>query len=74
MAAAKKNGRVLGRPRLLPEEKLEEAIVAIRVRGESLVDVAGKYDVPPRTLQRMIAARKQQMRRVDVNICSNRVG
>lgn len=54
MAAARENGRVLGRPRLLSEDKLQEAIVAIRVHGEPLIDVARRYNVLPRTLQRMI--------------------
>lgn len=54
MAAAKENGRVLGRPRLLSEDELEEAVVAFRVRGEPIVDLARRYDVAPRSLRRMI--------------------
>ncbi|MCD2172306.1 recombinase family protein [Rhizobium sp. C4] len=54
MAAAKQNGRTLGRPRLLSKDKLEEAMVAFRVRGEPIVDLAKRYDLTPRTLQRMI--------------------
>lgn len=54
MAAAKEKGRRLGRPRLLSEDELEEAMVAFRVRGEPIVDLAKRYDLAPRTLRRMI--------------------
>ncbi|WP_337181812.1 recombinase family protein [Shinella sp.] len=54
MAAARENGRVLGRPRLLSEDKLEAATAAIHVHGEALIDVARRYDLSPRALRRMI--------------------
>ncbi|MCO5161160.1 MAG: recombinase family protein [Mesorhizobium sp.] len=54
MAAAKLNGRRLGRPRGLNDQQLHEAIVAIGEGGESIGDVASRYQVTPRSLRRMI--------------------
>lgn len=54
MAAAKLNGRRMGRPRGLDDQQLREAILAVSERGESVGDVASRYRVTPRSLKRMI--------------------
>jgi DNA invertase Pin-like site-specific DNA recombinase len=54
MAAARLNGRRLGRPRGLNDQQLGEAIIAINRDGESISEVASRYKVTPRSLRRMI--------------------
>lgn len=54
MAAAKMNGRRMGRPRGLNDQQLRDATVAISERGEDIKEVASRYEVTSRSLRRMI--------------------
>lgn len=53
MAAARLRGQSLGRRRSLTNEQCAEAVIALKL-GESLADVARRYNVHPRTLKRLI--------------------
>jgi len=54
MAAARESGKRLGRPPGLTDAELVEAASAIRLNGEKLASVAGRYQVTPRSLRRML--------------------
>lgn len=54
MAAARKNGKRLGRPRGLTDEQLKFAAAAIGDEGERVADVAARYHVTVRSLRRML--------------------
>lgn len=55
MAAARQRGQNLGRRRSMTEEQCVEAVTALGQGGESLADVARRYEVHPRTLKRLIS-------------------
>lgn len=54
MAAARENGRRLGRPPALSENQILAAHVSIARHGESLDAVAERYNVTPRTLKKWL--------------------
>lgn len=54
MAAARQRGQSLGRRRSMTEEQCAEAVRALG-HGESLADIARRYQVHPRTLKRLIS-------------------
>jgi len=54
MAAARDSGQRLGRPPAMSHDQLKEAATAIRVGGESVHQVAERYNVTPRSLRRML--------------------
>lgn len=54
MAAAKRNGRRMGRPPSLNDQQLRDAIVAITERHESAREVASRYKITTRSLRRLI--------------------
>lgn len=55
MQAARQRGQHIGRRRALTVEQCEEVIHVLNRDGESIADVAKRYDVHPRTLRRLIA-------------------
>lgn len=55
MEAARQRGQHIGRRRALTSAQCEEAALALDSGGESVVDVAKRYDIHPRTLRRLIA-------------------
>lgn len=54
MAAARQRGQSLGRRRSMTDEQCAEAVRALG-HGESLADIARRYQVHPRTLKRLIS-------------------
>lgn len=54
MAAAQAQGQHLGRPRSLDDEQIAAARIAVESDGRSLADVAARFRVHPRTLQRLL--------------------
>lgn len=53
MEAARRNGRRLGRPPILSDSQLHNAAIALE-KGQLVQDVAARYGLKPRALQRMI--------------------
>ena len=54
MAAARRRGAAIGRPRKLTAEQVEDARLRIASGYMSLGDVADEFDVAPRTLSRAL--------------------
>lgn len=54
MAAARKKGSRIGRPRVLTDEQLQEARWRIEVGGKTTASVAREMDVPQWTLSRSL--------------------
>lgn len=63
MEAARQRGQHLGRRRALTVAQCEEAMEALRLRGEPLADIARRYDVHPRTLKRLVARAGEDIKR-----------
>jgi len=53
MEAARRNGKRLGRPPILSDSQLHNAAMALE-KGQLVQDVAARYGLKPRALQRMI--------------------
>lgn len=54
LSAAKARGAHVGRPRVLTDQQISEAIWSIRHRASSIADVAQKLKISQRTLRRYI--------------------
>lgn len=61
MQAARDNGKRLGRPRSLTSDQIDQAIIAIEVEGELIVDVAARFGVSRRSLKRLIRLRHTEL-------------
>jgi len=57
MQAARDKGRHLGRPPTLTPPQVDQAIVAIKMNGESLTEVARRFNVSRRSLKRLMDQR-----------------
>lgn len=57
MQAARQKGRHLGRPPSLMPQQVDQAIIAVEVNGESLTEVALRFDVSRRSLKRLMSQR-----------------
>lgn len=58
MAAAKEAGKQVGRPKALTDEQAREAEELISSKGPDLSQIAEKFDVHPKTLQRAMKRKK----------------
>ena len=61
MAAARQNGRRLGRPPSLEGERLHAAILAVTENGEPIEKVAARFGVSPRCLCRVLRTTTSQV-------------
>ncbi|AYM84035.1 recombinase family protein [Agrobacterium tumefaciens] len=60
MWAAKERGQHLGRRPSLTIEQIDEAIAAVEIDREQLIDVARRFDVSKRSLRRHIKLRQER--------------